>query len=51
MTPTPTYRPVSAPFAELGVALVPTPREWWRGGLLDAISRRPRRSTAQPSHI
>ncbi len=46
-----TYRPVPAPFAALGVALIPETREWWRGGILDAISRRRRhRSTAQPSH-
>lgn len=51
MTPAATPQPISAPFAQLGVALVPTPREWWRGGLIDSLSRRPRRSTAQPASI
>lgn len=50
MTPTPTtHRPVSAPFTAIGVALIPAPREWWRGGLSDVIARRRRhRSTAVP---
>jgi len=39
------YQPVNAPFAQLGVALVPEQRDWWRGGLFDALLRRRRRST------
>lgn len=51
MTPPLTHRPVNAPFASLGVALIPERREWWRGGLVDSLVRRRRRITAQPFQI
>ncbi|MDJ1114578.1 hypothetical protein [Microbacterium dauci] len=46
------YRPVDAPFRQLGVALIPQHREWWRGGILDALALRKRhRSTHRtPQH-
>ncbi|MCK6079996.1 hypothetical protein KZX37_05090 [Microbacterium sp. EYE_5] len=48
MNPT-TARPVPAPFTALGVALIPEQRNWWRGGIIDALSRRRHRSTATPA--
>lgn len=44
-----TAHPVPAPFTALGVALVPGERDWWRGGIFDALSRRRHRSTATPA--
>ncbi|MFJ6678448.1 hypothetical protein ACIQLK_04880 [Microbacterium sp. NPDC091382] len=47
MTPTPAH-PIPAPFAALGVALIPEQRTGLRARILDALSRqRPHRTTAR----
>ncbi|CAL4858855.1 hypothetical protein MMM2322_00495 [Microbacterium sp. MM2322] len=50
MTPTPSH-PIPAPFAGIGVALIPEQRPGWWAPLISALSRqRPRRTTARPLH-